>query len=97
MRERVAAARARQARRYAGLPFALNAELPNAALAAHCALDPAARGLFERSVSLLGLTMRAFVRSLRVARTLADLDGAESLSGAHAAEALGYRALDRGL
>ena len=97
VRERVAAARERQARRYAGLPFALNAELPNGALAAHCALEPAARGLFERSVSRLGLTMRAFVRSLRVARTLANLDGAEALSSAHAAEALSYRALDRGL
>jgi magnesium chelatase family protein len=97
VRERVAAARAQQARRYAGQPFALNAELPNAALAVHCALQPAARALFERSVSRLSLTMRAFVRSLRVARTLADLDGAQALASDHVAEALAYRALDRGL
>ena len=90
-------ARQRQARRYAAEPFALNAELPNAALAAHCPLQPAARELLERSVARLGLTMRAFVRSLRVARTLADLDGAAALSSAHVAEALSYRALDRGI
>jgi len=97
IRERVSEARQRQARRYAAEPFALNAELPNAALAAHCPLQPAARELLERSVARLGLTMRAFVRSLRVARTLADLDGAAALSSAHVAEALSYRALDRGI
>ena len=73
-------------------PWLTNAELPNAALATHCALRPDARALFERSVAALGLTMRAFVRCLRVARTLADLDGAAELSAAHVAEALAYRA-----
>jgi magnesium chelatase family protein len=95
VRERVLAARARQARRCAGEAWLTNAELPNSALATHCRLDGAARALFERSVAALGLTMRAFVRCLRVARTLADLDGADSLSSAHVAEALSYRALDR--
>ncbi len=93
VRERVVAARARQSRRRAGASWLTNAELPNAALATHCRLDADARALLERSVGALGLTMRAFVRSLRVARTLADLDGAESLSSAHVAEALSYRAL----
>ncbi|HTO70007.1 MAG TPA: YifB family Mg chelatase-like AAA ATPase [Myxococcota bacterium] len=97
VRERVAVARGRQARRYAGLGFARNAELPNAALAEHCALEPAGHALLGKAVARLGLTMRAFVRTLRVARTLADLDAAERLSSAHLAEALSYRALDRGL
>jgi len=96
VRERVCAARERQARRYAGDPWLTNAELPNAALAVHCRLDADARALLERSVAALGLTMRGFVRSLRVARTLADLDGAAALTSAHVAEALSYRALDRG-
>ncbi|HTO54447.1 MAG TPA: YifB family Mg chelatase-like AAA ATPase [Myxococcota bacterium] len=91
VRERVVAARARQARRFAGSPWQSNAELPHSKLSEHCALDAAARALLERSVGALGLSMRAFVRSLRVARTLADLDGAESLASAHVAEALGYR------
>jgi magnesium chelatase family protein len=95
VRERVCAARERQARRHAGEPWLTNAELPNAALAAHCRLDADARALLERSVGALGLTMRAFVRVLRVARTLADLDGAAALSSAHVAEAVSYRALDR--
>jgi magnesium chelatase family protein len=95
VRERVIAARERQARRFAGGPWLTNAELPNSALATHCTLEPAARALLERSVGALGLTMRAFVRSLRVARTIADLEGAESLGTSHVAEALSYRVLDR--
>ena len=47
------------------------------------------------ALGALGLTMRSFVRSMRVARTLADLEGADSLSSEHVAEALSYRALDR--
>ena len=66
------------ARRYAGEAFRANAELPNGALAAHCRLDPAGRALLERAVGALGLSMRGFVRSLRLARTLADLDGADA-------------------
>jgi magnesium chelatase family protein len=95
VRERVLAARVRQARQHAGAAWLTNAELPNAALATHCRLEADARALLERSVGALGLTMRGFVRSLRVARTLADLEGAEALSSAHVAEALSYRALDR--
>jgi magnesium chelatase family protein len=89
------AARERQARRYAGEPWRANAELPNAALAAHCRLDPAGRALFERAVGALGLSMRGFVRSLRLARTLADLDGADAPAAAHVAEALSFRSAMR--
>ena len=95
VRERVLAARERQARRHASDAWLTNAELPNAALAVHCRLEADARVLLERSVGVLGLTMRAFVRSLRVARTLADLEGADTLSSAHVSEALSYRSLDR--
>jgi magnesium chelatase family protein len=95
VRERISAARARQARRFAGAPWLTNAELPNSALAEHCRLDAPARALLERSVGALGLTMRAFVRSLRVARTLADLDDSEVVASPHLAEALSYRAFER--
>jgi magnesium chelatase family protein len=95
VRARVCAARERQARRYAGEPFRTNAELPNGALAAACRLDPAGRALLERAVGALGLSMRGFVRSLRLARTLADLDGAERPAAAHIAEALSFRSAMR--
>jgi len=92
VRERVCAARERQTRRFARAGWSCNAEIPHPALAEHCPLDPPARALLERSVARLGLTMRAFVRTLRVARTLADLDARESLGQSHVAEALAYRA-----
>lgn len=96
VRARVLAARARQRARYAGEGWSTNAELPAAALPRHCALPPGAHALLERAVTALGLSMRAFVRSLRIARTIADLGGADALAPAHVAEALSYRdALER--
>jgi len=53
------------------------------------------QALLERAVDRLGLSARAYHRVLKVARTLADLDGAGDIATAHLAEALGYRCLDR--
>ena len=93
VRERVEAARARQDRRHAGRPYRTNAELP--ARTAMRGLDEPARALLEWAVDALGLSMRAYVRTLRVARTIADLDRAHSPeappAAAHVAEALGFR------
>ena len=88
---RVRAARARQLARYEREPWSTNAELPAAALPRHCALEPARARLLERAVGALGLSMRAFVRSLRVARTIADLAGSDAIDVAHVAEAISYR------
>jgi magnesium chelatase family protein len=74
---------------------ALNGRLRGAALRAHCALDGAGRALLADVTEKLGLSARAHDRVLRVARTIADLDGAGSIQVKHLAEAVQYRALDR--
>jgi magnesium chelatase family protein len=62
---------------------------------AHCELGPDAERLLERAMRQQGLTAWAHDRILKVARTIADLAGSESLSAAHLAEAIQYRTLDR--
>ncbi|MRG29851.1 magnesium chelatase, partial [Laceyella tengchongensis] len=61
----------------------------------HCALDKESRQLMKQAFDTLGLSARAHDRILKVARTIADLDGAEQISDAHIAEAIRYWALDR--
>ena len=95
VRERVLAARALQAERYASSGYRLNSELPQRELTRWCPLPAEATRLLERAVRALGLSMRAYTRILRVSRTLADLAGATSIGSAEVAEAIGYRLLDR--
>jgi magnesium chelatase family protein len=90
IRERVQAARRRQRMRY-GTDVACNARAPGRWLDAHAGLEPAARTLLEAAAERLHLSARAFHRVLRVARTIADLDGSTGVASAHVAEALGYR------
>ncbi|RKR72585.1 YifB family Mg chelatase-like AAA ATPase [Marinobacter nauticus] len=90
VRARVLAARARQEAR--GM---LNSGLSGALLDQACRLDAASERLLTRAMERLGLSARALHRILRLARTLADLEGAEHLSQSHLMEALGYRQLDR--
>ncbi|HZS32596.1 MAG TPA: YifB family Mg chelatase-like AAA ATPase [Methylomirabilota bacterium] len=90
MRARVARARARQGDR-----GAVNARLAPAVLARHCRLPPEAEALLAGATERLGLSARAHDRVLRVARTIADLAGADALAAEHVAEALAYRVLDR--
>jgi magnesium chelatase family protein len=92
---RVAAARMRQARRYQALPegrqIRTNAEADGALLDAVAAAEPAGRALLARAADRLHLSARGYHRVLRVARTLADLDGAAIVARRHVAEALSYR------
>jgi magnesium chelatase family protein len=62
---------------------------------AHCELSPDAEKLLERAMVQQGLTARAHDRILKVARTIADLEGVENLTVPHIAEAIQYRTLDR--
>ncbi|RJF75849.1 YifB family Mg chelatase-like AAA ATPase [Rhodopseudomonas palustris] len=93
---RVAAAREVQRRRYAalGLPqIRTNAEAPAAALETVAQPDAAGLKLLREAAETMRLTARGYHRVLRVARTLADLDGSEQVGRLHLAEALSYRAL----
>jgi magnesium chelatase family protein len=60
----------------------------------HCALDEEGRGLLKSAVDELGLSARAHDRILRMARTIADLDGAVDIRPGHVVEAINYRTLD---
>ena len=86
-RPRIAGARAVQVARQ-GVP---NARLLPADLERHCAIDPAAEALLVRAMTRLALSARAYHRVLKVARTIADLAEAATISAAHVAEAIGYR------
>ncbi len=95
IRARVLACRARQAARYAALPgIRCNADLPAGRLQRFCPLEPAAEAVLRAAMDELGLTARAYSRILRVARTIADLAGAEAIAREHLFEAIQYRALD---
>lgn len=73
----------------------MNSELSGRALQEVCRLDTEGESLLTGAMEKLGLSARALHRILRVARTLADLDGVEHLAHSHLVEALGYRQLDR--
>ncbi len=91
VRGRVEAARALQAARFAGTPLATNADMGPGELQEHAALDGAGEGLMRAAVKQLHLSARAYHRILKLARTIADLAGAERVAAAHVAEALQYR------
>src|SRR3989442_12032038 len=72
-----------------------NAHIPSNALRGLCALDDAGERTLEMAVRKMGLSARAHDRILKVARTIADLGGAERVEAKHLAEAVQYRSLDR--
>jgi magnesium chelatase family protein len=97
IRSRVMAARERQRTRFkkSGDKIFSNAQMSTRQVRSHCELGPDAERLLERAMQQQGLTARAHDRILKVARTVADLEGAENLAVSHLAEAIQYRTLDR--
>ena len=95
IRTRVAAVRAMQAQRYQGLDFTCNAQLPSGMLRRYCPLAPAAEKLLRGAFERMGYSARAYDRILRVARTIADMNGVEQIGAAELMEAMQYRRMDR--
>jgi magnesium chelatase family protein len=90
-RERVERARSRQLERYAGLGIYCNAQLGPRSARRALSAEAAALALLERAAATFRLSARAYHRTLRVARTIADLEGGERIAAAHVSEALQYR------
>lgn len=92
---RVNRARERQLARLKGTGITCNAKMDAALTRKFCTPTPAAATLLKNAFEKLGLSARAYDKILRVARTIADLDGAQEVDVPHVAEAIQYRSLDR--
>jgi magnesium chelatase family protein len=97
IRLRVICARRRQHVRFAGKNITCNARMGSRELKAFCVLDAQTTELLKFAMSDLNLSARAYDRILKVARTMADLAGAENIGAEHISEAIQYRSLDRQL
>ncbi len=91
IKARVDGARAVQAARFGPDGPACNAQMGQAELQQYCALDERCQAIMRGAYEHMGLTARSYDRILRVARTIADLDGAEHIGPPHLAEAIQYR------
>jgi magnesium chelatase family protein len=95
IRERVETARQRQLVRFRGGSITANARMPASQLKKYCGLDSRLGDLLQQAMEQLSLSARAYDRILKVARTIADLAGADRIESPHLLEAIQYRSLDR--
>ena len=96
VRQRVEQASERQRHRFAGTNVQTNADMGPAEVWDHCKLDDAAQSLAKAAMDQLQLSARAYHRTLKLSRTIADLAGEDSIGVSHLAEAVQYRPRGRG-
>ena len=94
VRERVRRARDLQRTRYLGTAFRLNAHLKGKSIEALAMVKPEALSLLQSAVKRYGLSMRAYTRLIKVARTISDLNGEETVGETAMAEAIQFRMID---
>jgi magnesium chelatase family protein len=94
IQKRIVRARAAQLRRFGGAGINTNARMRPADIRACCVLDGTSESLLEKAITRLGISARGWNRILKVARTIADLDGSQTIAAGHVAEAIGYRRID---
>jgi magnesium chelatase family protein len=87
----VVSARERQRARFKDLPISTNKEMNVKQIDRLCPLNKASEALLKQAVNRLGLSARSYHRTIKVARTIADLAGSEKIETTHVAEALQYR------
>lgn len=97
IRERVENIRKLQKERYISEKISTNSELPPKLVEKYCVMTKEAELMLSRAIQELGFSARAYHKSLKVARTIADLDGKELIDLSHVAEAIQYRSLDRNI
>jgi len=95
IRERVVKARERQLERFQGEKIYCNAQMSSRQIRKYCNISAECERLLESAMSRLGLSARAHDRILKVARTIADMEGIEDIATANVSEAIQYRSLDR--
>lgn len=95
IKKRVDAARERQNQRYQDLDIFYNAQLTPKLMENYCQLGPAEEALMEKVYTKMKLSARGYHRILKLARTIADLDGSETIQIAHLSEAIQYRGMIR--
>jgi magnesium chelatase family protein len=97
LRDKVRAARDIQHKRFNGAKLTVNAQMSNKLVKKHCVLDGEAETLLHQAMMELGLSARGYTKILKLARTIADLEGSERIRTEHVSEAIQYRTPDGGL
>lgn len=95
IKRRVEKARNIQINRYKDECIFSNSELTPKMMEKYCVLDKSSKAILEKAFSKLGLSARAYGRILKVARTIADLEGSKDIQESHLLEAIQYRSLDK--
>jgi magnesium chelatase family protein len=97
IKARVNKARGVQRERFAGKKIYSNAQMTSRHLKKYCQIGENSKTLLEQAIDKLGLSARAYTRILKIARTIADIEGVEDIATHHISEAIQYRSLDRTL